>query len=569
MMAGVEVVGVGSILPFLAVAADPTSIFENRYLEWAYHATGAASTNQFLVFLGLAVVGVIVVRNGFQAITQYMRVRFTSMRTHALSTRLFAKYLRRSYVFFLDHNSAGLSRNMLAEAVRVVRGILVPVTEIFARSLVTVAVVLLLVIIDYRIATLVAAVLGGVYWAVYLFVRKELASSGARRLSANLSRFKILAEAFGGIKDVKLLGKENVFVNEYSKPSRIAARSDAYNDLVGNVPQFVLETLTFGGLVGAILFFLMTGRNLAEAIPVVGVYAMAGYRLMPAFRLLFKDITSVRFSRPALEVLYRDLMDSSKDKPRPVARARITPVRSIELRRVSFTYPNASAPVIHDQSLVIAANTTVGLVGATGGGKTTIVDIILGLLRPQRGALLVDGVEIGSTNLSDWQSSLGYVPQHIYLSDDSVTRNIAFGVPDYEVREEAVERAARMANLHEFVVTELPHGYDTMIGERGVRLSGGQRQRIGIARALYHEPSVLVLDEATSALDGITESAVIDAITALSHSKTIIMIAHRLTTVRDCDLIHVLEGGRVVASGTHKHLMESNETFRGMARQSG
>jgi ABC-type multidrug transport system fused ATPase/permease subunit len=567
VMAGIEVVGVSSILPFLAVAAKPDTIFSNHYLNWVYDKMGTTTTNQFLILLGVAAVCALILRNGFHAITQYLLVRFTAMRKHALSSRLFAKYLRKDYVYFLDHNSASLSRNILTEATQVVRGILVPCMDVAARGIASLAIVLLLVVVNPQLAIVSMLVLGGLYTVIYLIVRRKLASSGKERLVANTERFKTAAEAFGGIKDVKLLGKETVFLRKYAQPSKAVATSEAYNELVGNFPKFVLETVTFGGIIAVVLYLLVSGGTMGEALPIIGLYAIAGYRLMPSLRSLFTDVATVRFNRTALEVLYRDLTELNQESPRVAPKKRITPSSQIEFRDVSFTYPNTSIAVIHNQTLRIEANTTVGLVGATGCGKTTVVDILLGLLKPERGSLLVDGVEIGPHNLSEWQASLGYVPQTIYLSDDTMAKNIAFGIPEAEIDPKAVERAARTANLHDFVVNELPKGYDSVIGERGIRLSGGQRQRIGIARAVYHEPAVLVLDEATSSLDGITESAVIEAIAGMAHSKTIIMIAHRLTTVKDCDLIYLLEKGRVVAHGTYARLMERSTVFRRMARQ--
>jgi ABC-type multidrug transport system fused ATPase/permease subunit len=240
--------------------------------------------------------------------------------------------------------------------------------------------------------------------------------------------------------------------------------------------------------------------------------------------------------------------------------------KSIELESIRFNYPNTETPAIHDLSLRIEAGTTVGLVGPTGCGKTTSVDILLGLLTPQRGRLLVDGDEITEENLRRWQVNLGYVPQQIYLSDSTLARNIAFGIPEHKIDLDAVERAARVANLHDFVVSELPEGYRTIVGERGVRLSGGQRQRVGIARAVYHNPAVLVLDEATSALDTVTETAVMDAIHNLAHEKTIIVIAHRITTVRECDNIYMLDKGRIVAEGTYDRLLKTSEHFRALAK---
>jgi ABC-type multidrug transport system fused ATPase/permease subunit len=291
---------------------------------------------------------------------------------------------------------------------------------------------------------------------------------------------------------------------------------------------------------------------------------------MPALQQIYSHLTKLRFSGPALDRLHEDLMTLAPD---PGAGLAVQPAvsmglsRGLQLDEVTYRYPGAPRPALTALSLEVRARSTVGLVGATGSGKTTAVDVMLGLLRPESGQLRVDGTPITPDNARAWRRTVGYVPQHIYLVDASVTANIAFGIPDDQIDHAAVARAARIANLHDFVIRELPAGYGTLIGERGVRLSGGQRQRIGIARALYHQPKVLILDEATSALDNLTEQAVMDAVTNLSGEITIVLIAHRLTTVRDCDRIYLLEQGILTGYGTFEELKETNLRFRAMVGQ--
>jgi ABC-type multidrug transport system fused ATPase/permease subunit len=291
---------------------------------------------------------------------------------------------------------------------------------------------------------------------------------------------------------------------------------------------------------------------------------------MPAVQAVYQNVSQLRFSEAALEALCSDFASLQIEAPADLenerARTHRLPLeRALELRDVSYHYPKATRPALHHVSLTIPVFSTVAIVGSTGSGKTTLVDLVLGLLRPSEGLILADGVEITDQRVRLWQRSVGYVPQHIFLADETIAGNIAFGLAPRHIDLAAVERAATIANLHEFVVSELPDGYQTKVGERGVRLSGGQRQRIGIARALYHDPDVLVLDEATSALDNLTEQAVMEAVHRLSNRKTIIIIAHRLTTVRRCDCIHLLEQGQLVASGTFQDLMARSDRFRAMA----
>jgi ATP-binding cassette, subfamily B, bacterial PglK len=307
--------------------------------------------------------------------------------------------------------------------------------------------------------------------------------------------------------------------------------------------------------------------NLQKALPVLALYAMAGYRLLPALQQVYAQLTNLRFAGPTLDRLHADItqLEPSSTRAGDAAAGSRLPLRKeLVLENVSYSYPGTERPVLDNLTLHIPAGTTVGLVGATGSGKTTTVDVILGLLRPQMGRVLVDSTVITDQNVRDWQRIIGYVPQSVYLSDESIAANIAFGQTKDQIDMAAVERAARIAHLHDFVTGELKHGYETRVGDRGIRLSGGQLQRIGIARALYHDPEVLILDEATSALDTVTESLVMNTVHDLAQRKTIIIIAHRLSTVRKCDQIFVLESGKVVERGTFDSLLERDFRFQAL-----
>jgi ABC-type multidrug transport system fused ATPase/permease subunit len=353
-------------------------------------------------------------------------------------------------------------------------------------------------------------------------------------------------------------------LRRFSDPARAFARHQASAQVVSQLPRFALEAIAFGGMLLVVLYLMAQNGGFSNALPVIALYAFAGYRLMPALQAIYKSVTSVRFAAPALEALHADLMGLQPANPHQAGEA-LPLNHAITLSDVTYSYPNAPQPALKELNLTIPARATVGLVGATGSGKTTTVDVMLGLLEPQRGTLAVDGVVIDETNRRAWQRAIGYVPQHIYLADDSVAANIAFGLEAKDIDPMAVERAAKIANLHEFVMEELPEQYQTTVGERGVRLSGGQRQRIGIARALYHDPQVLILDEATSALDNLTEQAVMEAVHNLGREITIILIAHRLSTVKACDTIFLLEKGELKAQGTFDELTQASERFRAMA----
>jgi ATP-binding cassette, subfamily B, bacterial PglK len=550
-----EMISVAAILPFLSVAADPGRIETNAWLSWAYDSLGFTSANAFLLALAGAALLALLVSNAWMAAAQWAQIRFAAGRNHTLAVRLLRYYLDQPYVFFLRRNSADLGKNLLNEIGQVTNQVLMSGLQVLARAVVALAIVALLVAFDPWVALFVTTVLGSAYGVLYLLVRRRLVRLGSERLAANSARFRDVNEAFGGIKDVKLLGREDRFLARFADPSQRLARCLAASGLIASMPRYGLEVLAFGGVLLIGITIMLRGEGLQQMLPMLGLYAFAGHRLMPSLQQVFQNFTMVRFGLPALDNLHRELRSIAADGSAPQipcfrhtiqAAPGVLPLaEKLELEGVTFTYPGAHRPTLRDVRLTIAANTTVGFVGQTGSGKTTLIDVILGLLCPEAGEIRVDGLPLTDANLRAWQNNLGYVPQHIYLSDASVARNIAFGIPDAEIDYTAVERAARMANIHNLVLHELPEGYATVVGERGVRLSGGQRQRIGIARALYHDPGVLVFDEATSALDHDTEAAVMEALTELAGTRSILMIAHRLTTLRGCDQLVRLENGSV------------------------
>lgn len=564
----IQVIGIASITPFLAIVANPAAVQEHEILRWLYQAGGFSESRTFLIALGILMFVFIVASNGLSAFATWAMLRFSWMRSHTISLRIFRHYLTRPYVFFLERHSADLGKNLLSEVGQVVSGTVVPTMKAVAGGFATLAILALLFYLDPLLALITALVMGGAYGALFFAIRRSQRRMGQARFAANRRRFEILSESFGGIKEVKLLGREADMVRRYRNPSREFATTTAMNAVVAQLPRYALEAIAFGGIVLMVLYLLGQDRPFETILPVLGLYAFAGYRLMPSLQQIFHGLTNLRFNAAALDNLIADLPSGGFDPlPSPVEES-LPLQQAIRLRGVTFRYPTADAPLFEDLDLEIGACTSVAFVGETGSGKSTLVDIILGLLRPDSGILEVDGTAITNDNLRRWQHNLGYVPQAIFLTDDTITRNIAFGLPDEEIDMEAVRRAARAACIHRFVENELPRGYSTVVGERGVRLSGGQRQRIGIARALYHDPQVLVFDEATSALDSGTEEAVLEAVEGLAENRTLISIAHRLSTVRDADRIHLLEAGRVVAAGTYDELIASNPEFRNLATAS-
>lgn len=570
IMGLLETTGIASIMPFMAVLANPEIIETNKFLYQIYTITGLTSHNQFLFFLGVGVLFVLLVSNSFSAFTTWLLLRFVYFRGHALSIRLFGKYLNAPYSFFLNQNSSELVKNIITENHRVVVGVLTPAMQIISRTVIALCIFALLIAMEPLLAIIVFMVCGGLYGTVFKLSKKKLAVRGKMSTEAQGQRFKLAGEAFGGIKELKLLGREGDYLKRYLQPSFDFAACESTSQAITILPKYALETIVFGGMLLIMLYQIAIKKDIAQVLPMLVLYAFAGYRLMPGLNQIFQGISQMRYHSAALDIIHRHFQIGSDDQESSQMDIPIVGSlpfnEGIELKDVIFSYPKSDSTVINNLSLFIKANTTVAFVGKTGSGKTTLIDIILGLLPIDSGEMAIDGILIESTNLGSWQKNIGYVPQQIYLADDTVARNIAFGVPDEEIDHQAVIHAAKIANIHEFVSKDLSQGYDTDLGERGVRLSGGQRQRIGIARALYHDPKVLILDEATSALDGSTENVIMDAIHKLAHKKTIILIAHRLTTVTGSDAIHVLDDGKIIASGKYQELIISCEQFCNMTK---
>ena len=563
-----QTAGVASVMPFLAVLSDPTVIHSNPWLSTTFERLGFASTDAFLYFLGIAAFVIFVSGTALQALTFWAITRFSHMQHYELSRRLMTDYLRRPFTFFLNRNSGDLAKTVLQETSQAINGAVMPAMRLLSQLLLAGFIIVLLILVQPWLALTVAVAIGSIYGAIYLAARAWLERIGKDRVVANRQRFTAVAEAFAGSKEIRLLGRERDYLERYREPSKRYAMHQANSALLANLPQFAIEAVAFGGVLILVLYIMAGDGGLAQALPLIGLYALAGRQLIPAFQKIFSTIAALRFNIPSVDNILEDLGDragSTSLPPRSSKDAALVPARAISLSDVCYTYPGAAQPALQGLKLTIPARTTVGFVGSSGAGKSTLVDLLLGLLQPEAGAIRIDDTPLTKNNVRQWQAALGYVPQHIFLADQSVAANIALGLPDKQIDHQAVERAAKLANLHEFVTNDLPQGYDTEIGERGVRLSGGQRQRIGIARALYRDPGVLFFDEATSALDNTTERAVMEAIHNLSGAKTIILVAHRLSTVKPCDRIFVLDGGRIAEHGTYEELSNAGTHFHRLA----
>jgi len=557
IMALLDMIGVASILPFVAVLTNPSIIETNVILNSMFEASSKfeiESREQFLFGLGILVFILLVISLLFKAITIYLQTRFVQMLEFSIGKRLIEGYLNQPYSWFLNRHSAELGKTILSEVGVISGGGLKPALEIIARSLIAVALLSLLILADPKIALIVGSFLGLAYLIIFYLLHKFRKTLGEKRFKNNKLRFSVVSEAFGAIKEIKIGGLEKIYVKNFSEPAKIFARTQATSQLVSQLPRLILEIIAFGGILLIILYIMSQTGNFNKALPIVSLYVFVGYRLLPAFQEIYASFTSLSYISPSLDKLTKDFKNL-KIPHNNKYQGNFNLRNAIIIKEICYNYPNASRTALKDINLNIPAKSVVGFVGASGSGKTTLVDIILGLLEPREGTLLIDEQVLTKINSRAWQRSIGYVPQQIYLSDDTIAANIAFGVDSNLVDENLVEKAAKIANVHQFIIDELPEKYQTTIGERGVRLSGGQRQRIGIARALYHNPQVLILDEATSALDNETEKVVMDAVNNLHKDITIILIAHRLNTLKNCDIIFKLEKGQLVSQGSYDKII--------------
>jgi len=566
-----QALGVVSILPFVELVMEPEMARQNSVLQAAYQVFRFESVFSFTMALGIVLLGILVIGNAVSAAATWLRVRFVWQKNHTISLALLEKYLSMPYAYFFNQHSADLSKNILFEVQQLTGRFLQPVLQVITQGMVVLVILAALLLVHPEAAVGAIVLFGSAYLGIFLLFKNALRTRGEKRLKENTGRFTAAGEALAGVKDIKVLGREQYFVDRFSRHSDRFSALQAWNSVIVSLPRYFMETVAFGGMVLLILFFLGLDLQGSQIIPLVSFFAFAGYRMLPALQNVFHAISEIQFNEAILDTIAGDLRRGGRVSFSPKSRVLPPPLpfkEKVTLRNVSFQYPYTREAAIHEVNLEIRKGVFAGFVGPTGGGKTTLADIMIGLLAPTGGSMEVDGVPIDDGNVRNWQRTLGYVPQQIFLADDTVARNVAFGLADEEIDRSHLERACKIANLHDFVTQELPEGYETVIGERGIRLSGGQRQRIGIARALYHNPEFLVFDEATSALDGTTEKAVLEAIRRIPSSKTLVAIAHRLKTVEKCDMLYFVNRGVIADQGSYGELLERNPRFRAMALES-
>jgi len=538
-----QVIGITSIFPFLAIAADPDRIRRSHFGTRFLSLFPPMEDRQLLLVAGVIAIAGLVASNAVNLLAEYARTRYTENFGHWLRVRLLRRMASQPYTYFLQRNSGELLKKILSDVASYTNGVLLPLLDTVARVFTAALVLATLFLVQPVIAVSAAIGLGGFYVTIFrLLARKRREVDENLRISVS-GIFREAQQMLSGIKPVKVHRAEEHFLNRFARHSAVIAQTNARLPIFSNSARYLVEPLAFGGLVVAVLLLAARGRDFSDILPNLGVMALAGYRLLPSLQLLYSQLTQISSVRHALNEVYDEFAAAETDKSiRPesisdvLAPAR--PLRwsdAIVLREVGFRYPGASRPALDGLSLTIPKNSSVGVIGPTGSGKSTLVDLLLGLYHPTAGEVLIDDRPLTPELVPSWQASIGYVPQDIFLIDDTIARNIAFGLPDNEIDPARLREACAIAQLLDFVEAELPDGFDTNVGERGVRLSGGQRQRIGLARALYHRPSLLILDEATSALDMATEAKLLDALRSLAGKLTMVVAAHRLSAVANCD----------------------------------
>lgn len=549
-----ETLGVGLVLPLVTAIMDTNIIENNKYAKLVCELFDLHSARTFIIVIIMALIAVFILKNVYLFLEYYVQNRFICNNRFAIQQQLMDNYLQRPYEHFL-HVDSGETVRVIISDTGTTFSLLATVLSFFTEAVISMALIITIIITDPLMAFLIAGILGIVMLSINILLKPVLKKAGLSYQMNSGRMNKWLLQSISGIKELKVQRKEDYFLEQFSKYGKRAIESEKINNVLGTVPRLAIEAIGVSAMLSVIALLMFKGREVDTMLPQLSAFAMAAVRLLPSVNRMSAALNTMVYQEPALDKMIENLTvmekwtvgDKKEKEQHDVAKdtsSNISFIHKIELSNINYTYPGSESPVLLHASMTIPAGKSVGVVGASGSGKTTAIDIILGLLDPQEGQVLVDGVDIRE-NYSQWLSHLGYIPQMIFMLDDSIGANIAFGVPKGKIDENQMWKVLKEAKLDDFVKS-LPEGLDTQIGERGVRLSGGQRQRIGIARALYTDPQLLIFDEATSALDNETEAAIMDSINSLHGKKTMIIIAHRLQTIEGCDIVYRVENGKIL-----------------------
>ena len=558
-----ETLGVASVAPFVAIIASPEIIKSNPVLFSLYKMFGSTSNEDFAVVVGFLVLGAITLATTLKIINTKAYIKFTRLSEHEIGLRVSSMYLRQDYVWFANQNSAKLDSKILKEIHNVIYHVIEPGIILFAQSSVVLMITIMLMVVNPVVSLIAIMVLGTTYGVISLTFKTFLRKKGNERLLSNSERFVALRDLFGAIKEIKANDASLHFLNKFEEKSSNHSKVEYSVQLVAHLPRFVVELIAFGGMLGGLLLAITAGVKFQELAPTLTLFTFAAYKILPAMQQVHYSVSHLRYAGPLVEQIHNEIESLKKEEEIKAVRELTggDEIKSIELQKIDYQYPNSNRKALKNFSMTINANTSIGIVGASGSGKTTLVDILLGLIKPNSGKIIINGIEVPNTDGEAIDKRIGYVPQNVYILDENVEKNIIFGNAKM-LNKTAVINAAKAANIHHLITNELANGYKSILGERGARVSGGERQRIGIARALYRNAQVLILDEASSSLDTITESEVMREIKKISVNLTLITIAHRLNTVKDCDVIYLLKDGELQSKGSYLELSQNSDYFR-------
>lgn len=558
-----QIATIGSIAPFIAIITAPELVETHPVYSTIYEFSGVDSFTNFLILYGAVVCFVIFFGNLISSVVLWFSFRVSVSIGSQLQRRLFGLYMANQYIYFMKNSPSFMINKINGQIPRMIYMVMQPSLQLVSQFLIVLMIIVTLFAVDPMLAFVSGIVVGAIYYVIYMVVRKRTVQSGKTVTNVNRQKLEILQESIRGIRDVKLMHIEDWYENRLDRTTRRGLNASSYISLAGDLPRFIVETVIFLAIISLALYMLITEGNGTSVVSTLSFYAMAGYKILPAAQGIYKSITILKGHGKVVWDVSKEFDDAvltATKKDNTVVESLMLK-KSLEVKDITYTYPNEPKPAIKNMSFTVPANSLVAFVGGSGAGKTTVANLVCGLITTDSGEIDIDDTPLEGINVKRWQHSIGYVPQNIFMINDTVAKNITFGVPDEEVDEEKVKLAAKRANIHDFIES-MSSGYETKVGENGDLLSGGQRQRLAIARALYREPSMLILDEATSALDNITERNILKEIRTLSESMTIIMIAHRLSTVEKCDNIFVFQTGKIAETGTYHELLEKSDYFR-------
>jgi HlyD family secretion protein len=567
IMAFTEIVSVASIVPFMTLVGDINQLGQDTIVAQLYQSSGITSEIFFVFLLGVCVLIMLFTSALISIYTTWKLSLFAVNVGAEIADRLYVHYLKQSWIFHASHSSAHLTKKVAIEAQRVTNGILIPLMSMNARIALGLFMGLSIFVYDPKVAIIGLSVFGVAYFFLIKIVRARLQQNGKAISKMNEYRFRLMNEGFGGIKDLLLLGRDKNFIQNFNETGKTLAYSTGTNAALATLPRYFMELIAFGTMISLILYLIVNYQgNLAIVLPIISVYALAGFKLLPAFQQIYASLAAINANKAAFDSIKYDLKNSKETKKSVTKEEKkfLKVKEGISLQNITFTYPKKEKPALKKINMTIPVNKIVGIVGPSGSGKSTLIDIILGLIEAQQGCLKIDNVVVNNKNRRSWQNTIGFVAQDVFLTEGTIAQNVAFGIQQDLIDLKQVNKALKLANLSDLLST-LNEGVNTKVGERGIQLSGGQRQRIGIARALYNEADVLVFDEATSSLDGITEKIIMDAIHNLGRHKTIVLVAHRLKTVKKCDRIYFMNKEKIVDQGTYKELIKKNKRFKELA----